>query len=211
LLERIIAPVASFIIATISTLGYGGIVVLMAIESACIPLPSEIIMPFSGYLVSTGRFNLALVATAGAIGCNVGSTVAYAIGYLGGRPLVERWGSLVLMGRRELALVDWFFERFGSLAVFVGRLLPVVRTFIALPAGIARMPQVKFQVYTFLGSWPWCYALAYVGERLGESWNTDPRLKEVMHRFDGVIVGVIVILAAWYVWAHVRHRTREKE
>jgi membrane protein DedA with SNARE-associated domain len=211
LLERIIAPVASFIIATISTLGYGGIVVLMAIESACIPLPSEIIMPFSGYLVSTGRFNLALVATAGAIGCNVGSTVAYAIGYLGGRPLVERWGSLVLMGRRELALVDWFFERFGSLAVFIGRLLPVVRTFIALPAGIARMPQVKFQVYTFLGSWPWCYALAYVGERLGESWNTDPRLKEIMHRFDGVIVGVIVILAVWYVWAHVRHRTREKE
>ncbi|HXA72337.1 MAG TPA: DedA family protein [Stellaceae bacterium] len=211
MLERIIAPVASFIIATISTLGYGGIVVLMAIESACIPLPSEIIMPFSGYLVSTGRFNLALVATAGAIGCNVGSTVAYAIGYLGGRPLVERWGSLVLMGRRELALVDWFFERFGSLAVFIGRLLPVVRTFIALPAGIARMPQVKFQVYTFLGSWPWCYALAYVGERLGESWNTDPRLKEIMHRFDGVIVGVIVILAVWYVWAHVRHRTREKE
>jgi membrane protein DedA with SNARE-associated domain len=192
-------------------LGYGGIVVLMAIESACIPLPSEIIMPFSGYLVSTGRFNLALVATAGAIGCNVGSTVAYAIGYLGGRPLVERWGSLVLMGRRELALVDWFFERFGSLAVFIGRLLPVVRTFIALPAGIARMPQVKFQVYTFLGSWPWCYALAYVGERLGESWNTDPRLKEIMHRFDGVILGVIVILAVWYVWAHVRHRTREKE
>ena len=211
MLERIIAPVASFIIATISTLGYGGIVVLMAIESACIPLPSEIIMPFSGYLVSTGRFNLALVATAGAIGCNVGSTVAYAIGYLGGRPLVERWGSLVLMGRRELALVDWFFTRFGSLAVFIGRLLPVVRTFIALPAGIARMPQVKFQVYTFLGSWPWCYALAYVGERLGESWNTDPRLKEIMHRFDGVIVGVIVILAVWYVWAHVRHRTREKE
>jgi membrane protein DedA with SNARE-associated domain len=211
LLERIIAPVASFIIATISTLGYGGIVVLMAIESACIPLPSEIIMPFSGYLVSTGRFNLALVATAGAIGCNVGSTLAYAIGYLGGRPLVERWGSLVLMGRRELALVDWFFQRFGSLAVFIGRLLPVVRTFIALPAGIARMPQVKFQVYTFLGSWPWCYALAYVGERLGESWNTDPRLKEVMHRFDGVILGVIVILAVWYVWAHVRHRTREKE
>jgi len=211
LLERIIATVASFIIATISTLGYGGIVVLMAIESACIPLPSEIIMPFSGYLVSTGRFNLALVATAGAIGCNVGSTVAYAIGYIGGRPLVERWGSLVLMGRRELALVDWFFERFGSLAVFIGRLLPVVRTFIALPAGIARMPQVKFQVYTFLGSWPWCYALAYVGERLGESWNTDPRLKEVLHRFDGVIVGVIVILAVWYVWAHVRHRTREKE
>ena len=211
MLERIIAPVAAFIIATISTLGYGGIVVLMAIESACIPLPSEIIMPFSGYLVSTGRFNLALVATAGAVGCNVGSTVAYAIGYLGGRPLVERWGSLVLMGRRELALVDWFFGRFGSIAVFIGRLLPVVRTFIALPAGIARMPQGKFQVYTFLGSWPWCYALAYVGERLGERWNTDPTLKEFMHRFDGVIVAGIVVLAVWYVWTHLKHRRRERD
>ena len=211
MLERIIAPVAAFIIATISTLGYGGIVVLMAIESACIPLPSEIIMPFSGYLVSTGRFNLALVATAGAIGCNVGSTVAYAIGHLGGRPLVERWGSLVLMGRRELALVDWFFGRFGSVAVFIGRLLPVVRTFIALPAGIARMPQGKFQVYTFLGSWPWCFALAYVGERLGERWNTDPTLKEFMHRFDGVIVAGIVVLAVWYVWTHVKHRARARD
>jgi membrane protein DedA with SNARE-associated domain len=211
LLERIIAPVASFIVATISTLGYGGIVVLMAIESACIPLPSEIIMPFSGYLVSTGRFNLALVATAGALGCNLGSTIAYAVGYFGGRRMVERWGGLVLMGRRELALVDWFFTRFGSLAVFVGRLLPVVRTFIALPAGIARMPQGKFQVYTFLGSWPWCYALAYVGEQLGERWNTDPRLKAFMHRFDGVIVAGIVVLAVWYVWAHWKHRTRRKD
>jgi membrane protein DedA with SNARE-associated domain len=211
LLERIIAPVASFIVAIISTLGYGGIVLLMAIESACIPLPSEIIMPFSGYLVSTGRFNLALVATAGALGCNLGSTIAYAVGYFGGRRLVERWGRLVLMGQRELALVDWFFTRFGSLAVFIGRLLPVVRTFIALPAGIARMPQGKFQVYTFLGSWPWCYALAYVGEQLGERWNTDPRLKAFMHRFDGVIVAGIVALVVWYVWAHWKHRTRRKD
>jgi membrane protein DedA with SNARE-associated domain len=211
LLERIIAPVASFIIATISTLGYGGIVVLMAIESACIPLPSEIIMPFSGYLVSTGRFDLALVATAGAIGCNLGSTIAYAIGYWGGRPLVERWGGIVLMGERELQVVEWFFARFGSIAVFIGRLLPVVRTFIALPAGIARMPQAKFQLYTFLGSWPWCYALAYVGERLGESWNTDPRLKAFMHRFDGVIVAAIIGCVIWYVWSHLKHRRRRKD
>ncbi len=210
MLDRIIAPVAAFIVATISSLGYGGIVLLMAIESACIPLPSEVIMPFSGYLVSTGRFNLALVATAGAIGCNVGSTVAYAIGHWGGRPLVERWGSIVLMGERELAVVDWFFARFGGIAVFVGRLLPVVRTFIALPAGIAHMPQGRFQLYTFLGSWPWCYALAYVGERLGEKWDSDPRLKAFMHRFDGVIVAAIVASVAWYVWAHWKHRVRRK-
>src|SRR6266567_1423157 len=122
MIARIIEILSGFIVATISAMGYSGVIVLMAIESACIPLPSEIIMPFSGYLVSTGRFNLALVATAGAIGCNV----AYAIGYRGGRPLVERWGGIVLMGERELQVVEWFFGRFGSIAVFIGRLLPVV-------------------------------------------------------------------------------------
>ncbi len=211
MLERIIAPIAAFIVATISSLGYGGIVVLMAIESACIPLPSEVIMPFAGYLVSTGRFNLVLVATAGAIGCNLGSTIAYALGHFGGRRLVERWGSWVLIGRRELAAVDWFFGRFGGIAVFIGRLLPVVRTFIALPAGIAHMPQLRFQVYTFVGSWPWCYALAYVGEQLGERWNSDPRLKDFMHRFDGVIVAIILAAVIWYVWSHLKHRIRENK
>ena len=209
--ERIIAPVAAWIVAVISSLGYAGIVLLMAIESACIPLPSEIIMPFSGYLVSTGRFELVLVATAGAFGCNVGSTIAYAIGYWGGRPLVERWGYWVLIGRRELALVDWFFARFGSIAVFVGRLLPVIRTFIALPAGIARMSMVKFQIYTFLGSWPWCFALAYVGIRLGERWNRDPTLREVMHRFDALIIAAIVVAVVWYVWMHWKHRTGARD
>jgi membrane protein DedA with SNARE-associated domain len=206
LLDRIIAPLAVFIIWTISSMGYVGIVLLMAIESACIPLPSEIIMPFSGYLVSTGRFELWLVATAGALGCNVGSTIAYAVGYWGGRPLVEKWGGYVLMSRRDLALVDRFFARFGSITVFVCRLLPVVRTFIALPAGIARMPQAKFQIYTFLGSWPWCFALAYIGAKLGERWDSDPELRNVMHRFDFVIVAALVVGIAWYVRRHWQHR-----
>jgi membrane protein DedA with SNARE-associated domain len=205
-LDKIIAPLAALIVATISTLGYVGIVALMAIESACIPLPSEIIMPFSGYLVFTGRFDLVWVATAGAIGCNVGSTVAYVVGYYGGRPLVEKWGAYVLMSRQDLALVERFFARFGSITVFVSRLLPVVRTFIALPAGVARMPQVKFQIYTFLGSWPWCFALAYVGMRLGERWDTDPALRDFMHRFDAVIVGALVVAVIWYVRRHWRHR-----
>jgi membrane protein DedA with SNARE-associated domain len=206
LLDSIIAPLATLIIATISSIGYLGIVILMAIESACIPLPSEIIMPFSGYLVSTGRFDLLLVATAGALGCNVGSTIAYLVGYYGGRPLVEKWGAYVLVSRQDLAWVDGFFARFGSITVFVSRLLPVVRTFIALPAGIARMPQAKFQIYTFLGSWPWCYALAYVGLKLGEHWNSDPELRAFMHRFDAVIVVVIVLGAIWYVRRHWKHR-----
>jgi membrane protein DedA with SNARE-associated domain len=209
-LDKIIAPLAALIVATISTLGYLGIVVLMAIESACIPLPSEIIMPFSGYLVFKGQFDLVWVATAGAIGCNIGSTIAYVVGYYGGRPLVEKWGGYVLMSRQDLALVERFFARFGSITVFVSRLLPVVRTFIALPAGVARMSQAKFQIYTFLGSWPWCYALAYVGMRLGERWDTDPALRDFMHRFDAVIVGAMVIAMIWYVRRHWRHRMTSK-
>jgi len=206
LLDSIIAPLAAFIVGTISSIGYIGIVILMAIESACIPLPSEIIMPFSGYLVSTGRFDLLLVATAGAIGCNVGSTIAYAVGYYGGRPLVEKWGGYVLVSRQDLAFADRFFARYGGITVFVSRLLPVIRTFIALPAGIARMPLLKFQLYTFVGSWPWCYALAYVGLKLGERWNSDPGLRDFMHRFDAVIVVIIVLAVIWYVRRHWQHR-----
>lgn len=140
-LDSLLAPVGAWIVAVISAAGYAGIAGLMAVESACIPLPSEVVMPFAGYLASTGRFNLALAATAGAVGCNLGSTLAYAVGARGGRPLVERWDRYVLLGPDDLGHAERFFRRFGGLAVLIGRLLPVVRTFIALPAGIARMPQ----------------------------------------------------------------------
>lgn len=199
------AAVAGFVVATISAAGYLGIVGLMAIELACIPLPSELIMPFAGYLVSTGRFDLLLAATAGALGCNLGSTLAYALGRYGGRPFVERWGSYILISRRDLAAADRFFAHWGGFAVLVGRLLPVIRTFISFPAGVARVPQLKFQFYTFLGSWPWCFGLAYVGFRLGQAWNSDQRLHQLMRRFDGVVVGLLVVAICWYVWRHLRH------
>ncbi len=208
MLEKIVPSLAGLIVATISTLGYGGIVLLMAIESACIPLPSEIIMPFSGYLVSTGRFDLILVATAGAIGCNIGSSVAYAVGHYGGRPFIEKWGGYVLISRRDLDWAHNFFERYGSITVLIGRLLPVIRTFIALPAGIAGMSQVKFQVYTFVGSWPWCLALAYVGDRLGEQWDRDPALRAFMERLDVAVLALIVLGVGWYIWWHLKHRLR---
>ena len=211
MLGPIVAPLAALIVATISSWGYLGIVILMAIESACIPLPSEIIMPFSGYLAFTGRFDLGLVATAGAVGSNIGSTIAYLVGYYGGRPLVEKWGCYVLMSQRDLAFVDRFFARFGSITVLISRLLPVIRTFISLPAGVAQMSQPKFQIYTFLGSWPWCYALAYVGSRLGERWDSDPEFRDVMHRFDTVIVVALVVILIWYVRRHWRSRTRPKD
>jgi len=206
MIAHIIEIVGAWIISVISAAGYPGVMLLMAIESACIPLPSEIIMPFSGYLVYTGRFSLIAVATFGALGCNLGSVVAYEIGYFGGRPLVERYGRYIFLSHRELAIADRFFERRGSIAVLIARLLPVIRTFIALPAGIARMPRLKFHIYTFVGSWPWCFALAYIGMRLGERWETDPRLKMWFHRLDALILAVIVLGVVYFVWTHVQHR-----
>ncbi len=211
MISRIIEVLSVFIISVISTTGYAGILLLMAIESACIPLPSEVIMPFSGYLVYTGRFSLFWVATVGALGCNLGSLIAYYIGYYGGRPLVERYGSYIFLSEKELNWADRFFEKQGDWAVLISRMLPVVRTFIALPAGIARMRQLRFHIFTFVGSWPWCFMLAWIGMRLGEKWNTDPRLKQWFHRFDALILGIIIIGAAWFVWTHWKHRIRSTE
>jgi membrane protein DedA with SNARE-associated domain len=206
MIANTIAVLSAFIISVISAAGYLGVVALMTIESACIPLPSEVIMPFSGYLVYAGRFHLLWVATAGAIGCNLGSVIAYEIGFHGGRPLVQRYGSYILLSESELDWADRFFARWGSAAVFVARMLPVIRTFIALPAGIARMPRVRFHLYTFAGSWPWCFALAFIGMKLGEKWETDPRLKVWFHRFDALILGVILLAAAWFLWSRWSHR-----
>lgn len=204
-MHHIVDALGAVIIAVISSLGYAGIAALMAIELACIPLPSEVIMPFSGYLVFTGRFNLLLVATVGAIGCNIGSTAAYFVGLYGGRPFIDRYGRYVLMSPAEMGRVERFFQRYGSITVLIGRLLPVVRTFIALPAGIASMSQWRFQLYTFLGSWPWCFGLAYVGMKLGDRWNSDPALRATLHSADAIIVVAGVAAMAIYVWKMRRH------
>src|SRR5438876_451007 len=201
--ERILAVVFVFIKSVIAATGYGGIVILMAIESACVPLPSELIMPFAGYLVYEGTFRLLWVATVGAIGCNLGSLVAYEIGCYGGRPLVEKYGRWILMGRRELDWADRFFARWGYLAVFIARLLPVIRTFIALPAGVARMPRGRFHLYTFLGSWPWCLGLAWLGMKLGENWR---ELGKYFQQFDAVIGAILVAGVILSVWSHLKNR-----
>lgn len=201
--ERILAHILQFITHVIDLGGYAGIAALMGIESACVPLPSEIIMPFAGYLVYLGHLNLFLVATAGAIGCNLGSVVGYWIGAKGGRPLVERYGRWVLMSHHDLDRMTHFFLKYGSITVLVARLLPVVRTFIAFPAGIAKMPQLRFHIYTFVGSWPWCFGLAYVGMKLGEKWHTDPRFEQAFHRFHLGVELALVAGLVWFVWAHV--------
>ncbi len=210
MIARIIEILSGFIVATISLLGYSGIILLMAIESACVPLPSEVIMPFSGYLVSTGQMNLWAVALAGALGCVLGSLVAYWVGMYGGRPLMEKYGRYVLVSRRDLDMADRWFSKRGEIIVFVSRLLPGIRTFIAFPAGVARMDLKRFVVYTFAGSLPWCLALAYVGQKLGEKWNKDDTLKTWFHRFDFLIGIAAVLLVGWWIWRHIGHLRKEK-
>jgi membrane protein DedA with SNARE-associated domain len=203
-IAKIIGILSGFIVATISALGYSGIVLLMGIESTCIPLPSEIIMPFSGYLVYTGRFSLLGVTVAGAFGCVVGSLIAYYIGMYGGRPLIEKYGRYVLISHHDIDLADRWFSRFGEAIVFVSRLLPVIRTFIAFPAGVARMNLTRFVIYTFLGSLPWCLGLAYVGQRLGEQWDKNDALKTWFHRLD-FLIGIVAALAViWWVRRHLK-------
>ena len=148
-------------------------------------------MPFAGYLVSVGQFSLVGAATAGAIGCNVGSTIAYFVAAKGGRKAFERWGSYRSRQPCRARSRRAFFARYGAITVFVGRLLPVGADFIAFPAGLARMPMLKFQIYSFLGSWPWCFALAYVGIVLGARWDSDPTLRQLFHEFDAVIVALL--------------------
>ena len=189
-IEHIVGWLAGLTTAVIVGMGYPGVILLMAIESACIPLPSEIIMPFAGYLVAQGHFTLLGVATAGAIGCNLGSVVAYEFGKRGGRPLALKYGRFVLIDHADIDKADRFFAKYGDWAVLIGRLLPVIRTFIAFPAGVARMPLLRFHFYTFI--------------KLGTTWNTDPRMKAVLHSFDVVIVLGVLAALIWFVWHKVR-------
>ncbi len=169
--------------------GLVGIVIAMSIESCCIPLPSELVMPLAGVMIATSKIlqgvnswvALLLVALAGAVGCLIGSIAAYGIGYSGGRPLLLKYGRYVLISQHDADKSDQFFRRWGSATTFFSRLLPVIRTYISLPAGISRMPFAKFCLYTLLGSFPWCLLLAYVGYVLG---NHLDKLSPIFHDLD---------------------------
>ncbi len=210
MIAHLIEAVSGWIIQVISALGYFGVMLMMAIESACIPLPSEIIMPFAGALTvaevaanhSVVPLNLWVVGLAGAIGCNVGSIFAYFAGAWLGRPFLERtrWVRFFVTPH-ELERVDRWFAQRGPLVVFAARLLPVVRTFIALPAGIARMNQLRFHLYTFVGSLPWCLALAYAGQKTGENIEV---LRPYFHRFDFLIGLVIIAGGIWFLRSRIR-------
>jgi membrane protein DedA with SNARE-associated domain len=184
--------------------GYLGIVLAMAIESCCIPLPSELVMPIAGFFVvlHPDRFSLVGVALAGGIGCALGSLVAYGIGRAGGRPLLLKYGRYILISQADSDRADDLFARHGNAVTFFSRLLPVVRTYISLPAGIARMDITRFVAYTLLGSLPWCLALAWVGTKVGEN---SRQLASVFHGLDVVIAAALVAAIVWYVRRHLRH------
>jgi membrane protein DedA with SNARE-associated domain len=205
--EKIIALLVSLVAAG----GYGAVVLLMALQSACIPIPSEVIMPLAGYALAHTQMQLVLLATVASLASNLGSIPAYWVGAWGGRPMVERYGSWLLLSRRDLDRVDHFFARYGSIAVLIGRMLPIVRTFIAFPAGVAKMNQVRFHIYTFIGSWPWCYVLAYIGMKLGASFNSNPRFREIFHRFHLSVEVLILAAIVWFVWTHWRNRVQPTE
>lgn len=190
---------------------YAVVFVLMALQSACIPIPSEVIMPFAGYRLAHSWMDLIVLSTVASLASNLGSIPAYWLGAKGGRPMIEKYGRYILLNRHDLDLADKFFARFGSIATLIGRMLPIVRTFIAFPAGIARMNQWRFHIYTFIGSWPWCFALAYAGMKLGAQWDTNPGFKAAFHKFQLGVEVLIVVGIVWFVWTHWKNRVGADE
>jgi membrane protein DedA with SNARE-associated domain len=219
MVQEIVGTLGWFCVHVMAALSYLGVAILMGIESACIPLPSELIMPYAGALsdpavnaalseqfhVTLSPFNLLLAAIAGALGCNLGSEVAYWVGAKGGRPAIERYGRYLLISKHELELGDRWFARRGEIIILLARMLPVVRTFIAFPAGVAQMNRAKFHAYTFIGSLPWCLLLGYAGQQLGlKLLDEHSPLKSIMHRFDAVIGLGIIAAGAYFVWSRFK-------
>lgn len=195
-----------FLQSLYAAVGYLGVLIAMAIESAMIPLPSELILPFAGFMVSdpaqieplTGQaWNFWIVVVIATIGNTMGSLIAYAIGAWGGRPFLERYGRYMLIREHEIVAADHFFEKYGSATVFIGRLLPIVRTFISFPAGVTRMPISKFVLYSTAGAFPWSVALVWAGMQLGSNWVT---IRDMLKPFDMAIAIAVVALFAGLLW-----------
>jgi membrane protein DedA with SNARE-associated domain len=201
---EIISNLTNFIIQTISNSGYVGIFFLMVAESALIPIPSEVIMPFSGYLVSTGKFNVIAVIIAGSIGNLVGSLIAYFVGIYLGRGFVLRYGKYVLLKKSHLEIAESYFKKYGDRSTFISRLLPAIRTYVSLPAGVAKMNLKKFATYTFVGSVIWNSALTYIGITLGNEWSS---IRKYSTYFDAIVV-IAVIIAIILYWRSRRKNSQ---
>ena len=202
MIDTILEALIHFIQSFISTFGVFGISILMAIESCNVPLPSEAILPFAGYLVSIGKLpNIHIAAIFGAIGCVLGSIPSYYLGYFGGRPFFEKYGKYMFVSQNDLEMADKWVDKYGDWSFFICRMLPVIRTFISLPAGILRARKRIFFTLTFLGSLIWSYILVYVGIKLGENFDT---LKHIWHKFDAVIIIIFFVLGSIYIYKHLK-------
>jgi len=202
----LINVLAQFVISTIDQIGYFGIFLLMLVESCGIPMPSEVIMPFSGFLVADGKMLFWLIVAMGTLGNLVGSLLAYWIGFKGGRPLIEKYGKYILISKHDLDLADRWFKKYGDLTVFFGRLLPVVRTYISFPAGISKMDVKRFSIYTTLGALPWTALFAWLGTKMGNNWEL---IREKLHNFDMAIGILVVVCVVLYVLRHIKHTKKE--
>ncbi len=201
----IVETVSEFAIYLIQNLGYWGVFIGMTLESACIPIPSEVIMPLAGFVAYEGKMSLIGITIVGAVGNLFGSLIAYYVGLKGGKPFLEKYGKYVLISHKRLEMAHAWFDRYGHEAVLISRVLPIIRTFISLPAGIAEMDIKKFITYTFLGSLPWCFALGYIGVMLGPNWS----IIEKYFRYMDIIVVVGVIVAVVYLFYKYWYKTRE--
>jgi membrane protein DedA with SNARE-associated domain len=202
-------PVRDAVTQVYDAVGYLGVALWVAIESVIIPIPSELVLPFAGFLVGEGtsiepitgqRWNLLLVTLAGTIGATVGALIAYGIGAWGGRPIIERWGRYLGISAADLDRAERFFERHGGPAAFFGRMIPVVRSLVSFGAGIARMPIGRFTLYTFLGSLPWTFALVFAGSALGSNWEA---VGGVLKRFEYAVVGVLAAIVLAWIWFRI--------
>lgn len=203
MVTNLITIIATWVVSFIGFFGYAGVFVLMLLESCGVPIPSEIIMPFSGYLVTLGRLTFWPLVLIGALGNLAGSLAAYWIGRSGGRPLIEKYGRYMLISGHDLDRADRWFSRYGNATVFFGRLLPVVRTYISFPAGVAKMDLKKFSLYTFAGALPWSVLFVWLGIKLGDHWES---IREWFHNFDLAVGLVLVFAILWYVWRHLKYR-----
>jgi LPXTG-motif cell wall-anchored protein len=187
----------------IGGIGIIGIFLLMTLESMCLPIPSEIVLPFGGWLASEGKLDVFMVGLAGSLGCLAGSMIAYAIGFYGGRPFIVRYGRYVFLKERTIESVECWFKKYGTVAIFGSRLLPVVRTFISLPAGVAKMDFPRFVFLSFIGSVPWCFAFAYAGYYLGQNWES---LSEAYNLAIIIVIAAVLILSLWFFYFRRRKK-----
>ncbi|HVL54137.1 MAG TPA: DedA family protein [Vitreimonas sp.] len=202
-------PVRDAVTQVYNAVGYVGVALWVAIESVIVPIPSELVLPFAGFLVGEGTsiepitgqpWNLVLVTIAGTIGATVGALIAYAIGAWGGRPIIERWGRYLGISGDDLDRTDAFFRRYGAPAAFFGRMIPVIRSLVSFAAGVARMPLLTFTVFTFLGSLPWTFALVFAGSQLGGNWET---VGAAMKQYEYAILAILIVIALVWVWFRI--------